>query len=57
MHVELPHDEVVMHTVLKRDGVGEMAASRVEKGPFGLGERGQALGEVSFGEEDEVTKA
>jgi hypothetical protein len=27
-----------------------MAARRVEKGPLGLGERGQALSEVSFGE-------
>jgi hypothetical protein len=57
VHVELPRDEavlrVVTHAGLKRDGVGEMAARRVENGPLGLGERGQALGEVGFGEGDE----
>ncbi len=57
MHVELPHDETVLRAVtrtgLKRDCISEMAARRVKNGPFGLGERRQALDEVGFGEGNE----
>jgi hypothetical protein len=59
VHVELLHGKAVLRVVtrtgLKRDGIGEMAARRVENGSLGLCERGQASDEVVFGEGNEGT--